>query len=153
MGIRLYIIGFTKIQQRIKERSPEPWATVLLRMAMTDCAEKIAYKIKCRCLITGESLSQVASQTIENISCTQAGLTLPVLRPLIGMDKETIIKKAQQIGTYQISIEPYEDCCVLFTPAHPVLRGNPAEAKELYRALELEPFINEAITECEIVKC
>jgi len=153
MGIRLYIIGFTKVQQRIKERAPQPWTTVLLRMAMTDCAEKTALKIKCKCLITGESLSQVASQTIENISCTQSFLSIPVLRPLIGMDKETITRKAESIGTYQISIEPYEDCCVLFTPPHPVLRGDPAEAAALYRSLELDPLIEEAMGECETVKC
>ena len=152
MGIQFFAIGFTKVQQRIKERSPAAWSTVLLRMAMTACAEKIALKIKCKCLITGESLSQVASQTIENITCTQSGLTLPVLRPLIGMDKDAIIRKARKIGTYQISIEPHEDCCVLFTPPHPVLRGDPAEAANLYAALELEPLIEEAIRECQVIK-
>jgi len=153
MGIRLYVVGFTKVQMRIKESAPLPWATVLLRMAMMECAEKIALKIKSKCLITGESLSQVASQTIENINCTQSVVTLPVLRPLIGMDKDAITRKAEQIGTYRTSIEPYEDCCVLFSPPHPVLRGNLAEAAALYRSLELEPLIEEALQECETVKC
>ena len=153
MGVRLYIVGFTKVQIRIKERAPLPWATVLLRMAMMDCAEKLAYKIKSKCLITGESLSQVASQTIENMSCTQSAVTLPVLRPLIGMDKEAIIIKAKQIGTYHTSIEPYEDCCVLFSPPHPVLRGDMDEAARLYQSLELEQLIAEALLECETVKC
>jgi thiamine biosynthesis protein ThiI len=152
MGVRLYIVGFTKVQTRIKEASPLPWATVLLRMAMMDCAEKIARKIKSKCLITGESLSQVASQTIENLSCTESSVTLPVLRPLIGTDKAAIIIKAKQIGTYQTSIEPYEDCCVLFSPPHPVLRGDPAEAAKLYESLELEPLIEEALLECEIAR-
>ena len=152
MGVRLYVVGFTKVQVRIKESAPLPWATVLLRMAMMDCAEKIALKIKSKCLITGESLSQVASQTIENMSCTQSAVSLPVLRPLIGMDKEAIIIKAKQIGTYHTSIEPYEDCCVLFSPPHPVLRGDPDEAAGLYRSLELEPLIAEALRECETVK-
>ncbi|MCL2763588.1 MAG: tRNA 4-thiouridine(8) synthase ThiI [Treponema sp.] len=147
MGIRLHIIGFTKVQMRIKEAAPLPWATVLLRMAMMDCAEQIARATKAKCLITGESLSQVASQTIENITCTQSKVTLPILQPLIGLDKNTIIHKAQQIGTYAISIEPYEDCCVLFNPPHPVLRGNPAEAIQLYESLQLEPLIEEAIKE------
>jgi thiamine biosynthesis protein ThiI len=151
MGIRLYIIGFTKVQMRIKERAPQPWSTVLLRMAMMDCAEKIARKIKAKSIITGESLSQVASQTIENLSCTQIRVTLPVLRPLIGTDKQTIIRKAEQIGTYRTSIEPYQDCCVLFNPPHPILRGNPAEAVQLYEALELDLLIEEALGECEIV--
>ena len=152
MGISLYIIGFTKVQARIKESAPQPWTTVLLRMAMMDCAEKIARRIKSKCLITGESLSQVASQTIENLSCTQSLIQLPVLRPLIGTDKDAITRKAEQIGTYQISIEPHEDCCVLFSPPHPVLRGNVPEAIQLYKSLELEPLIEEALRECEIVK-
>jgi thiamine biosynthesis protein ThiI len=153
MGIRLYIVGFTRVQMRIKERSPLPWATVLLRMAMIDCAEKIARKIKSKCLITGESLSQVASQTIENLTCTQSLITTPVLRPLIGLDKDAIIRKAEQSGTYQTSIEPHEDCCVLFSPPRPILRGDPAEAAGLYQSLELEPLIEEALLECETVKC
>jgi len=145
LGGRLFTVGFTKVQMRIKEAAPEAWATVLLRMAMMDCAEKIARKIKCKCLITGESLSQVASQTIENLTCTQSRITLPVLRPLIGTDKDAITRKARQIGTYSTSIEPYEDCCVLFTPVHPVLRGDPAEAAKYYEELELEPLIEEAM--------
>jgi len=153
MGIRLYIVGFTKVQMRIKERAPLPWATVLLRMAMMDCAEKIARKIKSKCLITGESLSQVASQTIENLSCTESIVTLPVLRPLIGMDKESIIRKAEQIGSYRTSIEPYQDCCVLFSPPHPVLRGDSAEAARLYQSLEIEPLIEESLREYETIKC
>jgi thiamine biosynthesis protein ThiI len=153
MGVRLHIVGFTKVQMRIKERSPLPWATVLLRMAMMDCAEKIARRVKAKCLITGESLSQVASQTIENLSCTQSHITIPVLRPLIGTDKETIIRKAEKIGTYPISIEPYPDCCVLFTPPHPILRGDPGEAVELYHNLEIDPLIEEALHEYETIKC
>ncbi|MDR1319693.1 MAG: tRNA 4-thiouridine(8) synthase ThiI, partial [Treponema sp.] len=138
MGIRLHITGFTKMQKRIKERAPLPWTTVLLRMAMMDCAERIARRTKCKCLITGESLSQVASQTIENLNCTQSGTGLPVLRPLIGMDKDSIIRKAEKIGTYTISILPYQDCCVLFSPPHPVLRGDSGEAARLYESLEPE---------------
>jgi thiamine biosynthesis protein ThiI len=152
LGMRLYIAGFTKVQMRIKERAPLPWTTVLLRMAMMECAEKIARKIKSKCLVSGESLSQVASQTVENLSCTQSRIRLPVLRPLIGADKETIIRQAERIGTYETSIQPYEDCCVLFSPPHPVLRGDPAEAAALYEALELEPLIDEAIRECEVVR-
>ncbi|MCL2190495.1 MAG: tRNA 4-thiouridine(8) synthase ThiI [Treponema sp.] len=153
MGLKLYSVCFTKVQVRIRERGPEPWATVLLRMAMMECAEKIARTIKSKCLITGESLSQVASQTVENLACTQSRATLPVLRPLVGTDKEAIIRQAERIGTYAVSIEPHEDCCVLFTPPRPVLRGDVAEATALYEALELEPLIEEALRECETVKC
>jgi thiamine biosynthesis protein ThiI len=152
MGIRLYILNFTGVQMRIKERAPAPWTTVLLRMAMMEAAEKTAVKIKCKCLITGESLSQVASQTIENLTCAQNRVKLPVLRPLIGANKENIIRQSERIGAYKISILPYEDCCTLFTPAHPVLHGGVAEANELYESLELEPLIEEALKNHELVK-
>jgi len=152
MGIRLYILNFTKVQMRIKERSPAPWTTVLLRMAMMEAAEKTALKFKCKCLITGESLSQVASQTIENLSCTQSRVKLPVLRPLIGTGKENIIRQSEKIGAYNTSIQPYEDCCTLFTPAHPVLRGDVTQANNLYEQLELEPLIDEALNNYELIK-
>ena len=151
-GITLYVINFTPMQARIKERAPEAWRTVLLRMAMMECAEKLALGRKDKCLISGESLSQVASQTIENISCTQSRIKLPVLRPLIGMNKEDIISMAESIGTYKTSILPYADCCVLFTPPHPVLRGDPAEAGKLYEALESGPIIEEAIKQSTVSK-
>ena len=153
MGIRLYILNFTQVQQRIKERAPAPWTTVLLRMAMMEAAEKISEKINSKCLITGESLSQVASQTIENLSCTQSRIKIPVLRPLIGYNKENIIKESERIGAYEISIQPYEDCCMLFTPAHPVLHGNPDEASILYETLELELLIDDSLKNYELVKC
>jgi len=152
MGIKLYILNFTKVQMRIKERSPSEWSTVLFRMAMMEAAEKAARKIKCKCLITGESLSQVASQTVENITCTQSRIKLPVFRPLIGISKEVIINESKRIGTFETSIQPYEDCCTLFTPKHPVLRGNVAEANELYEKLELEELIDEALSDYELVK-
>ena len=145
LGIRLFAVGFTPVQVRIKEKAPEAWRTVLLRMAMMECAEKLALKRRDKCLISGESLSQVASQTIENISCTQSRVKLPVLRPLIGMNKEDIISLAQNIGTYETSILPYQDCCVLFSPPHPVLKGDPFEAGRLYEELEAGPLIEEAL--------
>jgi len=152
MGIHLYILNFTKAQMRIKERAPHPWTTILLRMAMMEAAEKAAIKTKCKCLITGESLSQVASQTIENLTCTQNRIKLPILRPLIGFNKEEIIKKARQIGTFETSIQPYQDCCTLFSPPHPVLHGNVNEANELYEQLELRDLIDEALSDYELVK-
>jgi thiamine biosynthesis protein ThiI len=153
MGIRLHTVSFTKVQLVIKERAGEAWTTVLLRMAMMEAAEKLARRQKCKCLITGESLSQVASQTIENINCTQSRITIPVLRPLIGMDKEAIIRLSESIGTYKTSILPYQDCCALFSPAHPVLRGEIREAGERYTALELGPLIDEALGDCRMDKC
>ena len=152
MGVRLYILNFIKVQMRIKEKAPAAWITVLLRMAMMEAAQKAADKIKCKSLITGESLSQVASQTIENLTCTQSRLKLPVLRPLIGLSKDEIIKKAQQIGTYETSIEPHQDCCTLFNPVHPVIYGNVPQANALYEMLELQPLIDEALHDYELVK-
>jgi len=152
-GIRLFIISFTPIQVRIKEKAPEAWRTILLRMAMVDCAEKLAIRQKDKCLISGESLSQVASQTIENISCVQSRLKLPVLQPLIGTNKESIIALGESIGTYKTSILPYEDCCVLFSPPHPVLRGDPIEAGKLYEDLSTEHLIEDALKNAEMVKC
>ena len=152
-GIKLFVVSFTEVQVRIKERAPEAWRTVLLRMAMMECAEKLALSRRDKCLISGESLSQVASQTIENITCTQSRVKLPVLRPLIGINKEDIISLAEQIGTYAVSILPYEDCCVLFSPPHPVLRGDPEEAGKHYDALEAEGLINEALGRAETVEC
>ncbi|MDR2247685.1 MAG: tRNA 4-thiouridine(8) synthase ThiI [Treponema sp.] len=148
LGITLYTVGFTAVHLRVKERAPEPWSTVLLRMAMMECAEKLAGKKGHKCLITGESLSQVASQTIENLTCTQSRIHLPVLRPLIGMDKEDIIRKSKAIGAYATSILPYADCCVIFSPLHPVLRGTPKEAEELYEKLDLTGLIEEALRTC-----
>ena len=152
-GIRLWVINLAPIQARIRERSPEAWRTVLLRMLMMTLAEKLALKQRVKCLISGESLSQVASQTIENITCTQSRVKLPVLRPLIGMNKEQIIAMAENIGTYKTSILPYEDCCILFTPPHPVLKGDPLKAGKLYEALDSETLFEEALKSAEEIRC
>ena len=152
-GIRLFVVGFTPLQVRIKERAPEAWRTILLRMAMLECAEKLCLRLGDKCLISGESLSQVASQTIENITCIQSCTRLVMLRPLIGMNKEEIIAMAENIGTYETSILPYEDCCILFSPPHPVLRGDPAEAGKLYTDLDATPLIEEALRSAETIKC
>jgi len=152
MGMRLYILNFTKVQMRIKERAPFAWTTILLRMAMMDAAQKAAFKIKSKCLITGESLSQVASQTIENLTCTESRIMLPVIRPLIGFCKEDIIQKARLIGTYETSILPHQDCCMLFSPPHPVIHGDVKEANELYEKLELDDLIDESLSNYELIK-
>ncbi|MDR3160996.1 MAG: tRNA 4-thiouridine(8) synthase ThiI [Spirochaetaceae bacterium] len=139
LGVRLHTVNFTEVQLRIKEKAPPEWHTILLRMAMMEAAETLARRRRCQCLITGESLSQVASQTIENIACTGSRVSLPILRPLIGMDKDAIIRSAEAIGTYETSILPYPDCCVLFSPPHPILRGDREEARRLYESLSLTP--------------
>jgi thiamine biosynthesis protein ThiI len=153
LGIRLFVMNFTSLQLRIKERSPEAWRTIMLRMAMMECAERLARSQGNKCLVSGESLSQVASQTVENISCTQSRISLPILRPLIGMDKDDIIRLAEKIGTYETSILPYQDCCILFSPPHPVLRGSPVEAGALYEALDAKPLLEEALRTCQLERC
>ncbi|MDR2494084.1 MAG: tRNA 4-thiouridine(8) synthase ThiI [Spirochaetaceae bacterium] len=149
MGMRLFVLSFTEIQRRIQENAPERWLTVLSRMAMMECAEALGRARGASCLITGESLSQVASQTVKNIDCVQSAVTLPVLRPLIGMDKEAIIRLAERIGTYETSILPYGDCCAVFSPAHPVLRGDRTEAARLYAGLNLAEPIKTALMRTE----
>jgi len=153
LGMPLFVIPFAPLQARIRERAPEAWRTVLLRMAMMDAAEQLARSRKDKCLVTGESLSQVASQTIENLTCTGSRIHLPILRPLVGLDKEEIVDRAKALGTYGISILPYQDCCVLFSPPHPVLRAQVSEAGALYEALEADSLIQESLHTAETVRC
>jgi len=148
----LNIIPFTDVQMRIKERAPEAWSTLMLRVCMMKVANLLAKRCNAKCIITGESVGQVASQTIENMTVTEHFAEYPMMRPLCGMDKEEIIKTSEFIDTYKTSILPYEDCCVLFSPKHPVLRGRVEEAEEIYKALEVDELIKEAYEKREIVK-
>ena len=153
-GITTYlnIIPFTDVQMKIKEKAPEAWSTLILRVCMMNVANILAKRCNAKCIITGESVGQVASQTIENMTVTEHFSDFPLLRPLCGMDKEEIIKDAYFIDTYETSILPYEDCCVLFSPRHPVLRGTVEQAEEIYKSLEVDDLINEAYNNREIVK-
>jgi thiamine biosynthesis protein ThiI len=150
VGTHLNTIPFTDVQMRIKERAPLPFTTLLLRMCMIKAANLLAERIGVQCLITGESLGQVASQTIENLAVTESASRYPLLRPLVGMDKEEIIETAIAIDTYNISILPYEDCCVLFSPPHPVLHAEIPEVAALYDNLEIDGLIQEAFDAREI---
>ena len=153
-GITTYlnIIPFTDVQMKIKEKAPEAWSTLILRVCMMKVANILAKRCNAKCIITGESVGQVASQTIENMTVTEHFSDFPLLRPLCGMDKEEIIKDAYFIDTYETSILPYEDCCVLFSPKHPVLRGTVEQAEEIYKSLEVDDLITEAYNNREIVK-
>ena len=153
-GITTYlnIIPFTDVQMKIKEKAPDAWSTLILRVCMMKVANILAKRCNAKCIITGESVGQVASQTIENMTVTEHFSEFPLLRPLCGMDKEEIIKDAYFIDTYETSILPYEDCCVLFSPRHPVLRGTVEQAEEIYKSLEVDDLINEAYNNREIVK-
>ena len=120
--IKFYSISLTEIQENIKKYCDGDYTTIIMRRFMMQIAEQAAHRYNYDCLITGESLGQVASQTIQAIQAVNDGITLPVFRPCIGLDKYQIIEIAEQIGTYETSIEPYEDCCAVFTPKHPVTK-------------------------------
>ena len=123
----LFVVPYTKPQEYIRDHAPAPLFTVLMRRSMLRIAQKVASKTGMEALITGESLAQVASQTMAALACTDAAQDLPVLRPLIGMDKTDIVAISRKIGTFETSIEPYEDCCTIFTPPHPKTKPTLAE--------------------------
>ena len=152
IGVALFVIPFTKMQERIKESCPEELFTVIMRRYMMRVANKLAEKQDCGALITGESLGQVASQTLQAIKCTDTVSELPVLRPLIGMDKKEIIAIAKKIDTFDTSILPYEDCCTVFTPKHP--RTKPTipviEGAESYLE-DAEELVNECVENAELI--
>ncbi len=141
----LYIVPFTHIQEEIGRACPEELFTLIMRRFMMRIASKIAGDTECGALITGESVGQVASQTIPAIACTDAVADLPVFRPVIGMDKEEIIAIARRIDTFETSIQPYEDCCTVFTPRHPRTRPRIAELEAAEEALDVEALVKEAV--------
>ncbi len=145
--INLAVVPFTEIQEHIKDNCPEELFTVIMRRLMMKIAQRIARKDKCQALITGESLGQVASQTIGAIACTDAVATMPVFRPCIGMDKEEIIAIARKIDTFETSLEPYEDCCTVFTPKHPRTRPMLEQIEQAESAVDFEAMIQKAVAE------
>lgn len=153
-GIQTYlnIIPFTDVQMKIKEKAPEEWSTLMLRVCMMKAANMLAFRVHADCIVTGESLGQVASQTLENMNVTEHFAEYPLLRPLVGMDKEEIMADAHFIGTYDTSILPYEDCCVLFSPRHPILRGRIEDAEKIFASLEADELIKTAFENRQIKK-
>lgn len=147
MKTHINIIPFTEVQMQIKKKSPENMTTLMLRLCMMKVANMLAERMGADCIITGESLGQVASQTIQNMECTESFAERPLIRPLVGLDKEEIIATANEIGTYETSILPYEDCCVLFSPKHPILHCSVEEATKIYNELEVEDLIKKAYDE------
>ena len=143
--IRLFTVPFTEIQEQIKDRCPKELSTLLMRRIMMRCAEQIALQEHCGALITGESLGQVASQTMQALACTNAVTTLPVFRPLIGTDKDEAVMMARKIGTFDISILPYEDCCTVFTPKHPRTKPKTAMLEQAETALDMDNLIAAAL--------
>ncbi len=147
----LEIVPFTHIQEEIRDKCPEEYFTVIMRRFMTRIAERIALDNHCGAIVTGESLGQVASQTMQALAVTQEPVRLPVLRPLICMDKREIIEIARKIGTFETSILPYEDCCTVFTPRHPRTKPRLDEVLEAERPLDVEALVNEAVHNTEKV--
>ena len=144
--IKLAIVPFTEIQEQIREKCPEDYFTLIMRRMMMRIACRVAETDDCLGLITGESLGQVASQTLPAISSTDSVSTIPVLRPLVGMDKEETITISRQIDAFETSILPYEDCCTVFTPKHPHTRPKPGQCEKAEEKLDIEPLIERAIS-------
>ena len=149
--INLLVVPFTEIQEHIKDDCPEDLFTIIMRRMMMRIAIELAKRQGCGAIITGESLAQVASQTLLALGCTDAVATMPVFRPLIGMDKNDIVEISRKIDTFAISIEPYEDCCTVFTPKHPRLRPTLKDVEDAEKALDMDGLIKRAIDGVKIV--
>ena len=147
----VHVVPFTRIQEELRRSCPEELFTILMRRFMMRIACAVAEKNGIQALVTGESVGQVASQTLEAMACTNAVCTLPVLRPVVGMDKEEIVRIARKIGTFETSILPYEDCCTVFTPKHPKTRPQVADLEEAEQALDVGALVAEAVAGIERV--
>lgn len=148
-GINLYVVSFTHIQEAIHKNCPEEFMITLMRRFMMRIAERLAKNLKSQAIITGESLGQVASQTIESITSSNSVVSMPVLRPLIAFDKLDIIEISKKINTYETSILPYEDCCTVFLPKFPVIKPNLKKVEALEKNLNVEELIDEAFKNIE----
>ncbi|MBQ8207961.1 MAG: tRNA 4-thiouridine(8) synthase ThiI [Clostridia bacterium] len=141
----VHVVSLTKIQEELVKNCDEEYFTLLLRRYMMAIAEKIAEKNDCLALITGESVGQVASQTMQAIAVTNATVNMPVFRPCIGMDKEEIVQIARKIDTFETSIQPYEDCCTVFTPRHPKTKPELPKVIEQEKKLDFDALVAEAV--------
>lgn len=151
-GINLYVVSFTHLQEAIHEKCPEEFMITLMRRFMMRIAERLSKKIGSQAIITGESLGQVASQTIESITSSNSVVTMPVLRPLIMFDKNDIIDISRKIGTYETSILPYEDCCTVFLPKFPAIKPNLEKVIKAEQKLDVEELIERAMQNIEKIE-
>lgn len=152
-GLILHVVSVTHIQEEIHKKCPEEMMITLLRRFMMRIAERLCEASGAQCIVTGESLGQVASQTIEGMTSSNAVVkNVPVLRPLVGFDKTEIIEKAREIGTYETSVLPYEDCCTVFLPKHPLIRPDLAKVEKAESALDVEGLLAEALSGEEILR-
>lgn len=149
--IDLLVVPFTEIQEQIRDKCPEELFTIIMRRMMMRIACELSKKEGCGALITGESLGQVASQTLPALACTDAVADLPVFRPLIGMDKDEIVVISRKIDTFDISIQPYEDCCTVFTPKHPRLKPTLEMVEQAENALAVSNLIARAMEDVRLV--
>ncbi len=147
----VHVVSLTRVQEELAKNCDEEYFTLLLRRYMMAIAEKLALKNDCLALITGESVGQVASQTMQAIAVTNATVSMPVFRPCIGMDKEEIVQIARKIDTFETSIQPYEDCCTVFTPRHPKTKPELAKVIEQEGKLDFKALVNEAVENAEQV--
>ena len=152
-GIRVHVVPFTKIQMEIHEKCPDEYTTLIMRRFMMRIAERVAISEKSEALITGESIGQVASQTMTALGTTDMVVNMPVFRPVIGFDKTEIIAIAEKIGTMETSSLPYEDCCTVFTPRHPATHPHMDIIEAAEAKLDMEALIQEAMDGIEIVTC
>jgi len=149
----LRVVPFTAVQEYLRDQTPPPLLVLLYRRAMIRIACRVAAKVKGGALITGESLAQVASQTMQNLAVIEDASVLPILRPLVGFDKQEIMDRARTLGTYEVSIRPHIDCCALFAPAHPETKAKLERLREVEAPLEeLERLLDEAVANTEIVE-
>ena len=150
--LNVHIVPFTRIQEEIRRNCPEEFFTLIMRRFMMRLSEAIARKVHAKALITGESLGQVASQTLAALCVTEDAVSMPVFRPLIGMDKVEIIHMAQKIGTYDTSVLPYEDCCTVFTPRRPATQPNLSDVQAAEAVLDIESLCTEALNGVEEIR-
>ena len=149
--MKLFVVPFTKIQEEIRDKCPEDLFTIIMRRLMMKIADQIAQDNDCAALITGESVGQVASQTVLALACTDVATPMPVFRPVIGMDKEEIIRIAREIDTFETSILPYEDCCTVFTPRHPRTKPKLRFVEAAEAALDVQALTAEAAAGAEVI--
>lgn len=149
--MKVHIVPFTDIQLEIRKHCPEEQLTIIMRRFMMKIAERVAQKNGAIALVTGESIGQVASQTVEALGVTNDAVSMPVFRPVIGMDKDEIVERARMIGTFETSILPYEDCCTIFTPKHPNTKPKLDKIKASEELLDMEGLIAAAVDGVETV--
>ncbi len=151
-GMKVHIVPFTEIQLEIKEKCPPEQLTIIMRRFMMAIAEKIAEKNNAKALVTGESIGQVASQTVEALYVTNNIVNMPVFRPVIGMDKEEIVEIARKIDTFETSVLPYEDCCTIFTPRHPLTKPKLETIVKSEKKLAFWELVEKAVEETETIE-